>query len=107
MKNIGLQISEEEYEKLSTLADNYGLSRSLFLRRKLQEILSSSGPFVEGMKLLEELRKTANVLKDLEEKGGEEEDPARLLYHEHYCQLLKLVTEIKALLQKPAIPEEG
>jgi hypothetical protein len=39
MKNIGLQISEEEYEKLSTLAENYGLSRSLFLRRKLQEIL--------------------------------------------------------------------
>ena len=106
MKNVGLKISDEEYEKLSFLAENCGMSRPLFLRNKLQEILGESASPTEGMKILGELRRIANEIKALEENSDGREDPSRLLYHEHYCQLLKEISEIKALFQHSALREE-
>jgi len=102
MKNVGLRITDEEYERLSAIAENSGMTRAGFLHKRIGDMLFTPLPQEEGIKILQELRRIANILQEKEKKSGGEGDPSRLLYHEHYCQLLKEIREIKELLQRPA-----
>ena len=98
-----IRFSEEEFDHLNTITAEMRVPREAFVRSLVGGIVLQPLPSKEMLEIIGQLRRIGNNINQLSviaNKTGSLDTP---LYKEHYSQLQKQITEIKILMQKPAV----